>query len=220
MTTHYEHDLELIRRKIYRMADLAMEDVTRAVESLKNGDTGAAEKIIEDDRILDSLEVEIDEDCIRFIVTRQPAAVDLRLVLAMLKITTDLERIGDLSGNIAKETIRQDGAKPFKAFIDIPRMSGIATDMMRDTFAAMSEMDGKKARRVIERDVEIDALNLQVYRELFSYMAEESRLISRALGYIMVAKHLERIGDHIANIAERAVYYIEGVDIRHLPVSV
>ena len=220
MTTHFETDLEVIRRKIFRMADLAIESIARAVDSLKKGDTGMADCIIRDDTIFDSLEVDIDESCLRFLVTRQPAAVDLRLVLAMLKINTDLERIGDLAGNIAKETIRQGGAKPFKELIDIPRMADIANEMLKDTFDAMTTMDGVKARQVIERDKDIDGLNMQVYRELFSYMAEDPRLISRALGYIMVAKHLERIGDHVTNIAERAVYYIEGVDIRHMPRTV
>ncbi len=217
MTTHFENELEIIRRKIFRMADLAMESISMAVESLKKGDCDRADGIIRDDAVFDSLEVDIDESCLRFLVTRQPAAVDLRLVLAMLKINTDLERIGDLCGNIAKETIRQAGAKPFKELIDIPRMAQIDIGMLKDTFDAITARDGQKARLVIERDREVDALNMQVYRELFSYMAEDPRLISRALGYIMVAKHLERIGDHVTNIAERAVYYIEGVDIRHMP---
>lgn len=215
MTTHYEQELEQIRRMVFRLADAAMDAIRGSVDSLREGNMDLARQVIAGDAVLDGLEIEIDDLCVRFLVTRQPAAVDLRMVLAMLKINTDLERIGDLAGNIAKETVRQEGARPFKPLVDISRMSVIAIGMLKEVFDAMSTMDGAGARAVIARDREIDDLNMQIYRELFSYMAEDPRLISRALGYIMVAKHLERIGDHITNVAERVVFFIEGIDIRH-----
>jgi len=215
MTTHLELELEAIKQRIFEMADFAIESVAKAVESLKNGDLKAAKEIVGNDSRLDRLEVEIDEECIRILVTRQPAAVDLRFVLAMLKINTDLERIGDLASNIACETIRQEGRPPLKPLVDIPRMSEIAVGMIRGAFQSMTGMNAEAARDVIESDREMDALNLQIYRELFSYMAEKPESISQALGLIMAAKALERIGDHATNIAERIVYYIEGVDIRH-----
>ncbi len=215
MTTHFEQDLEGIRIKFFKMADLAIDAVYQSVEALRQSDSRLARSVIENDNLLDALEKEIDEDCIRFLVTRQPAAVDLRFVLVMLKSNTDLERIGDLSSNIAKECIKLGGKPPMKALVDIPRMAAIAVEMVRDTFTAIAEKNSMRARLVVKRDDEIDDLNTQVYRELFSYMMETPHTISQALGLIMVSKSLERIGDHISNIAERAVYYIEGVDIRH-----
>lgn len=215
MTTHLEQDLEFARAKIYEMADIAIESIARSVESLKNSDSSLAQKVIDDDSILDDLEIEIDNICIKILVTRQPAAIHLRLVLAMLKIDTDLERIGDLATNIAKETLKLKGRTILKPPLDIERMSKLAIGMIKDSFLAISEKNVAKAREVIERDNEIDKINIQIYRELFSYMAENPKSISDALGLIMAAKALERIGDHVTNIAERAIYYIEGVDIRH-----
>ena len=123
MQTHLELELEQIKIKIFEMADLSIEAIIDSIESLKNADITLANKVIEKDKLIDKLELDIDDECIKFLVTRQPAASDLRFVLAMLKINTDLERIGDLSTNIAKETIKIDGGALLKPLIDIPRMS-------------------------------------------------------------------------------------------------
>lgn len=215
MQTHLEMELEQIKIKIFQMADYAMEAVTSSVASLKNADFDLANSIIKNDYLINRLEVEIDDECIKFLVTRQPAASDLRFILAMLKINTDLERIADLAANIARETIRINGAPLLKPLIDIPRMSEIAVKMINDAFASMSEKDVEKAKDVILMDMEIDDLNTQIYRELFTYMSESYKNISQGFSLITVAKALERIGDHAKNIAERAVYYIQGEDIRH-----
>jgi len=215
MLTHLEQELENIKSKIFEMADYAIEAIAKSVKSLKESDPELAKTVVQNDTYLDSLEVEIDNECIKILVTKQPAAVHLRFVLAMLKINTDLERIGDLATNIAHEEISLAGRPTLKPLIDIPRMADISIEMLRDALAALTERDADKARAVIARDREIDMLNLQIYRELFTFMAEDNHAISPALGLIMVAKALERIGDHITNIAERAIYYIEGIDIRH-----
>ena len=215
MLTHLEMDLEQIKIKIFQMADYAMEAVTSSVSSLKNSDAALADHIIKNDELINRLEIEIDDECIKFLVTRQPAASDLRFILAMLKINTDLERIADLAANIAKETLRINGAPLIKPLIDIPRMSEIAVKMINEAFISITEKDVEKAKSVIEMDREIDALNMQIYRELFTYMGESSKNISQSLSLINVAKSLERIGDHTKNIAERAVYYIQGEEIRH-----
>ncbi len=215
MITHLEQELEGIKSKIYEMADYAIEFIAKSVRSLKEGDMPLAREVLKNDSILDSLEVEIDNECIRVLVTRQPAAVHLRFVLAVLKINTDLERIGDLATNIANETINLAGKPTLKPLVDIPRMADICVEMLREVFAAFTERNADRARAVIARDREVDMLNMQVYRELFTYMAGDHVAISQSLGLIMVAKALERVGDHVTNIAERAVYYIEGVDIRH-----
>ena len=215
MLTHLEMDLEQIKIKIFRMADYAMEAVTSSVSSLKSSDAALAEHIIKNDELINRLEIEIDDECIKFLVTRQPAASDLRFILAMLKINTDLERIADLAANIAKETLRINGTPLIKPLIDIPRMSEIAVKMISIAFTSITEKNVEKAKSVIEMDREIDELNMQIYRELFTYMGESSKNISQSLSLINVAKSLERIGDHTKNIAERAVYYIQGEEIRH-----
>jgi phosphate transport system protein len=215
MSTHLEQELEDIKIKMFTMTDLAIEAVLKSIESLKKSDVNLGQMVIDEDTKLDRLEVEIDDECVRLLITRQPAAVHLRMVLAFLKINTDLERIGDLASNIARETVRLNSRPTLKPLIDIPRMAVIATDMIRDCFAAMSEKDAARAEKVIATDKDIDEINTQLHRELFSYMAENPNSISEALGLIMVAKALERIGDHATNIAERVIYYIEGIDIRH-----
>lgn len=215
MQTHLEMDIEQIKIKMFEMADLATEAIKLSVESLKNADLILAKEIIKNDTRMDLLEIEIDDDCIRLIVTRQPAASDLRFALAMLKINTDIERIGDIATNIAKETLKINGTPLIKPLIDIPRMADIAIRMIQQAFASISEKDVEKAKAVITMDDEIDELNLQIYRELFTYMCEANRNISQSLSLIMVAKALERAGDHAKNVAERAIYYIQGEDIRH-----
>jgi phosphate transport system protein len=215
MQTHLEMDLEQIKIKIFQMADYAMEAVTSSVAALKSSDLDLAKVIIKNDEKINRLEIEIDDECIKFLVTRQPAASDLRFILAMLKINTDLERIADLASNIAKETIRINGTPLIKPLIDIPRMSEIAVKMINTAFISITEKNVEKAKSVIEMDTDIDELNMQIYRELFTYMGESSKNISQSLSLISVAKSLERIGDHTKNIAERAVYYIQGEEIRH-----
>jgi phosphate transport system protein len=215
MKTHLEQDIENVRAKIFEMADIAIETVVKAVDSLKSCDAALAGKVIESDSVLDELENTIDEMCVKILVTKQPAAIHLRLVLSMLKINTDLERIGDLATSIAKEAKRFEGRALFKSPVDIARMTSVAIEMIKDSFLAISEKNVALARQVIEKDNEIDALNVQIYRELLSYMAENPKIISDALSLTRVSKSLERIGDHATNIAERAIYYIEGVDVRH-----
>jgi phosphate transport system protein len=215
MPTHLELELQGITAKIFMMADLAIESIQNSVESLKGQDPKLAEHVLQRDNELDRLEVLIDEECIRLLVTRQPAAADLRLILTIIKTNTDLERIGDLSTNIANETLNSMGKPLLKPLVDIPRMAEIAVNMIKMAFRAISEKNPSLARDCIALDRQVDAINMQIYRELFSYMAENPSTISPSLGLIMVAKALERIGDHATNIAERAIYYIEGEDIRH-----
>ncbi len=215
MLTHLEQELNDLVRKILEMADIAIEAVTDAVQSLKNLDVKLAEKVLQRDTILDKLEIAIDEECSRLLVTKQPAAGDLRLILAILKSNTDLERIGDLATNIAKETIRLEGKSLLKPLIDIPRMTELCIKMITMAFQAITEKNIEYARQCIALDKDVDELNMQINRELFSFMVENPATISSAFGLIMVARSLERIGDHATNIAERAIYYIEGEDVRH-----
>ena len=179
MQTHLEMELEQIKIKIFQMADHAMEAVTSSISSLKNSDLDQADRIIKNDELINKLEIEIDDECIKFLVTRQPAASDLRFILAMLKINTDLERIADLAANIARETIRINGVTLLKPLIDIPRMSEIAVKMINLAFSSMTEKNVEKAKNVILMDKEIDELNMQIYRELFTYMGNPRKIFPR-----------------------------------------
>jgi phosphate transport system protein len=218
MQTYLEQEISNIKIKIFEMTDLVIESIESAVSALKNSDIELAQKIIKDDTVMDLLEIDIDNECIKLLVTRQPAASDLRFVLAMLKINTDLERMGDLATNIANEVIKINGAPLMKPLIDIPRMSERAIQMIRLSFEAITEKDVDKAKNVILMDDEIDQLNMQIYRELFTFMSESAKNIPQSFSLILVAKHLERIGDHAKNIAERGIYFIQGEDIRHRDV--
>lgn len=215
MTTHLEMELDHIKERVFEMADRSTESIEKTIAALKDLDLAATDRIIEKDSVIDELEKDIDDECIRILVTRQPAASDLRFVLAMLKINTDLERIGDLSVNIATETKHLCGKPHVKPLIDIPRMAAIAVEMLRSTLDAITTMDSEIAKKVIARDKDIDDLNKQLFRELFTIMMENPALISQAFSLIIIARLLERIGDHVTNIAERVVYFVEGVDIRH-----
>src|SRR4030042_2699494 len=157
MTTHLEQEIEDIKSKIFEMADLAIESIAKSVHALKESDADLAGKVIREDSALDNLEVEIDNECIKVLVTRQPAAVYLRFVLAMLKINTDLERIGDLATNIATEVVNLHGRPTLKPLVDIPRMAELCIGMLRDAFNAFTERDAEKDGNVIGRGRELDA---------------------------------------------------------------
>lgn len=215
MQTHLEQELQNVKLKMFEMMDIVIESVQKSIEALKNLDGKLADEIILKDEVIDQYEISIDNECVKVLVTKQPAASDLRLVLSILKINTDLERIGDLATNIAKQVKIIQGQKLIKPLVDIPRMAGICIEMLKDSFVAITEKDAQKAADIIKRDDEVDEIDIQVSRELLSFMLEDHKTISQALSMIMVTKAIERMGDHITNIAERAIYYIEGDDIRH-----
>ncbi|MFW5807444.1 MAG: phosphate signaling complex protein PhoU [Spirochaetota bacterium] len=214
-TTHLEQDLDRIRNKIFKMLDLSIESVQDSVSSLRSLNIRVAERIIDKDKSIDLLEKDIDDDCLKTIVTRQPAASDLRFLLAIMKINTDLERIADLSVTIARQTKKIEGQAFVKPLIDIPHMADIIVEMLKDSLDAITDKDSNKAQNVIKRDDILDNLNEQIYRELTTVMAENPRTISQSICLMRVSKSLERMGDHVTNIAEQAVFYIEGHDIRH-----
>jgi len=162
------------------------------------------------------MDVESDERCIRLLALHQPAASDLRFISTGLKITTDLERIGDNAVNICERAVELNEEPQLKPYIDIPRMAEIAQTMVKDSLDAFMRDDIVLAAEVIARDDEVDALNYQIYRELLSYMAEDAATIARATRILFVSKYLERIADHATNIAEMVVYMVKGRTIRHM----
>lgn len=211
----YEHDLEKLREKILRMGGLCEDAIERAMEALVTRSAALAAETIERDHLINRLEVEIDEQCIELLALRQPAGGDLRLVITGLKISTDLERIGDLSVNFCERVQDLLKAPPLKPLIDLPRMARISTSMVHDSLDAYVRRDTALAESVCARDDEVDELNEQIFRELLTYMMENPQNIPRALSLSMIARYLERIADHANNIAQMVIYLVNGKDIRH-----
>jgi phosphate transport system protein len=196
------------------MAGFAEAMVQRSVRALVERDDELARSAMAEDDRLDQLEKEIDEASMN-LLTKAPLAGQLRLIIVVLKITRDLERIGDESTTIARRAIELGREPQLKPYMDIPRMTELATAMLREALDAFVLGDTALAREIIPRDKEVDALNRQLHRELASYMIEAPSNISRCLHLMTISKSLERIADHAKNIAEEAVYLYEARDIRH-----
>lgn len=219
----YEGELQQLRTKILEMGGLVEKQIGDAVSSLVNRDSTLASEVIKRDHMVNRLDVDTDELCIRLLALHQPAARDLRFITTGLKITTDLERTGDMAQNICERALELNDEPPLKPYIDIPRMAEWAQGMLKDSLNAFVREDTELALKVCQRDDFIDDLTSQIFRELLSYMAEDPKTITRATRILFVAKYLERIADHATNIAEMVIYMVKGKSIRHmspLPSSV
>jgi len=212
----FETDLANLREKITRMGALVEDAIGGAMRALVERDPDLARETIERDHLVNRYEVEIDEQCIELLALRQPAAGDLRLIITGLKITTDLERIGDLAVNVCERVLDLLEAPPLKPLIDLPKMAEKARAMLRAALDSYVTRDADQAQQVCAMDDEVDRLNDQVFRELLTYMMESPANISRALGLIMISRYLERIADHATNLAEMVIYLAKGKDIRHM----
>jgi len=204
-----------LRERLLTMAGHAERAVALAVQALVNRDEKLARQVKDSDNTLDRFEIELDELCINLLALRAPMATDLRLITMSMKITQNLERIGDEATKIAKRVFELNNEPPLKPLVDIPRMASLATGMLREALDSFVQGDGQLARQVVRRDLEVDALNKQVHRELVSYMVENPQTITRCLQLMVVSKSLERIADHATNVAEDVVFFLEGRDIRH-----
>ncbi|RMG85264.1 MAG: phosphate transport system regulatory protein PhoU [Candidatus Dadabacteria bacterium] len=214
----YEADLERLQQQILRMGALVEQAIGDAMGALVDRDPERARAVIARDHEINRHEVEIDERCIELLALRQPAAGDLRLIITGLKISTDLERIGDLAVNMSERALELVAEPPLKPLIDLPRMAEAAQAMVRRSLDAYVNRDADAAKAVCESDDEVDRLNDQIFRELLTYMLENPANISRALGLILIARYLERIADHATNISEMVIYLVKGKDIRHTHV--
>jgi phosphate transport system protein len=210
-------DEELVRLNglVLQMGSLVEMAIKNSVQSIVERDNELARKVIDGDHQVNTLDIEIDEESIRLIALRQPKAGDLRLITTAMKITADLERMGDLAVNIAQRAIELNKEPVLKEYIDIPRMREIAQGMTRDALDAFVKRDMKLAKDVIMRDDEIDDLKHKILSELLFLMTENSSIICRAMRVTFVAQYLERIADHATNMAEMVLYLIEGKIIRH-----
>jgi phosphate transport system protein len=206
----YHKDLHKLREEILSMGSLVGKAIGDSVLSLKNRDAEMAQKVIDMDDQIDAIDHSIEEDCMRLLALQQPMARDLRLIISVLKMSIDLERMGDLALEIAVITKITANAPPVKPLIDIPRMSEICQDMLMNTMKALENKDAELAKQVAKRDDEIDMLFDQIRRELITIMIEDPKKLSGAQHLTFVARYLERIGDHITNLCENVVFMVTG----------
>ena len=216
---HFDEELDELKTKLLRMAGLAEDQIDKALTALITRDSTLARQVIERDHAVNALDVEIDEDSIRLLALHQPAARDLRLVTTAMKIATELERISDLAENISERAIELNEEPQLKPYIDIPMMGKMARAMVKESIDAFVKDDAALARKVLTNDDFVDDLMEQIFRELLSFMIEDTRTITRAIRLSFIAKYLERIADHATNIAELVVYLVEGKIIRHTTIS-
>lgn len=215
MKRFFDTELETFRSQLILMGETSIRQVRDAIKALVDADVGLADRVIAADDELDLLEIQIDDEAIRYMNLRAPVATELRLVIVGMKASHDLERVGDEATSIAKRSVRLAAEPPLKPYVDIPRMAGIALEMLRDALDCFLDGDADKALSVCRRDAEVDQINKQLYRELTSYMIEKPGTISRALELMFISKSIERIADHATNIAEEMIYLAKGKDVRH-----
>jgi len=208
--TSFERHLHELQDDVLVLSSMVEKAIYRSMEALKNRDLELAKQVIADDSEIDRKRFDIEEKCIELIVTQQPVASDLRIIVAVLNIIIDLERIGDHSEGVGKITLMIGNEPPLKPLIDLPRMAQKTGDMLRRSLDAFVNRDAEAARRISKEDDEIDALYDQVFRELLTFMAEDSRTITRATRLIWVAHNLERSADRVTNICERVVFVVTG----------
>jgi phosphate transport system protein len=212
---HFDREIEELKELLLRMGAMVEEQITLSIGALLERDTTIAQRVIDNDAAIDQMELDVDQHTIALIATMQPAAVDLRFVAAAMKITPELERIADLAVDICERAIELNREPPLKPLIDIPRLARMAQDMVRQSLDAFVRRDGTLARDVIARDDEVDLLTEQSFRELLTYMLEDSRNISRAIRLTFIGKYFERMADGATNICEMVVYLVEGKVIKH-----
>jgi phosphate transport system protein len=212
---HFEEELAQLKARLLEMGGLAEDRVRLAVRALVDRDRELVERVVTNDAQINALHIEIDDRCFKMLALHQPMAVDLRGIVAAVKINTDLERVGDLAVNISEAVSRYLEHAPVKELIDIPRMAVIAQDMLRDALDAYVRRDLVLARDVLNRDDELDSLKTMVFRELLDHMLRDRSTIEPSLDLILVSRHLERIGDHATNVAEDVIFMVSAKDVRH-----
>jgi len=208
-------ELEETKELVVKMAKLVQEAIDKAIKSLNDQNVELAEEIIKGDDDIDALEVEIERRCVRMLALYQPEASDLRLVMGIYKMVSDLERMGDEAENIAERSIFLAQEPPLKPYVNLTLMAEAVKDMVSDSVICFLQRDTMLAKKIIEKDDMIDELYHQLERELITYVMEDPRNIKRVIHLSFVARHFERIADHAENIAEMAIYWAEGEMVKH-----
>ncbi len=215
MERFFDEELKSLKEKLLRMAGLVEEAIELAIEALKDRKEEPARQVLSQEAEINALDVEVDETCLRLMALRQPMAGDLRFITSAMKITSELERMGDLAVNVAEQALILAPLPLLKPLIDIPRMARLAQAMVRDAINAFINRDEALARSVCERDDEVDDLDEQIFRELLTYMMEDKANVKRAVALILVSRNLERLADHATNVGEDVIYLVKGKTIKH-----
>ncbi|MDB5810357.1 MAG: Phosphate-specific transport system accessory protein PhoU [Betaproteobacteria bacterium] len=225
MTDHsskqYDIELEALRSRVLEMGGLVESQILTAIDGLTSGDLHALDRVVMEDHRVNALEVSIDTDCSQLIARRQPAAGDLRLVLAVIKIVTDLERIGDEAAKIARmgKQSYSRARMPSTPVAAVKHVGDIAIGMLRKALDALARLDPVAAASIVREDIAIDEEFRGIVRQLITFMMEDPRTISQSLEILWIAKAIERIGDHSKNMAEQVIYIVKGTDVRHTSVE-
>ena len=216
MERHFERDLGQLKERLLVMAGLAERAVHQSVQAVFEKNENLANRVLEEEPAINEMQIEIDDRVMQLVALQAPMAVDLRFVLCASRINNDLERIGDQAVNIAQSALRILRHPQVKPYVDLPRMSELAEGMVRESLNALVHGDADLAKSVLIRDDEVDHLRDQIFRELLTYMMENSAVVFPAFELVLITKNLERIGDHATNIAEDVIYMVAGRDVRHL----
>ena len=218
MERHFDEELNDLRRDLLKMAVIVQEAIYKSIDALKGRDKAKAQEVIDADDKIDELELVIDEKCIDLIVRHQPMAGDLRLITTGMKINSELERIADLAVDISQRVLEMVDKPLLKPLIDIPKLSTIAQNMVKDAIESFVKKDVELAKKVVLSDSEADKLRNLIQAELINdYMAKDASTAPRAVPLLLITRHLERICDHTTNIAEDVVYMVEGKVVKHHP---
>jgi len=212
---HFQEDLDLLKARLLEMGGLAEERVREAIHGLMDREPAAIEAVLTGDEPINDLHMEVDDRCFKLLALHQPMAADLRVIVAAVKINTDLERVGDLAVNIAEAGKRYLQHPPVKPLIDIPRMADLAQRMLRDSLDAFVRRDQALAESVLAADDILDSLKTEIFRELLTFMLQTPGTIEPSLDLILISRHLERIGDHATNVAEDVIFILSARDVRH-----
>jgi phosphate transport system protein len=215
MTQHFQKEIETLKRRLLSLGTVVEETVRSAVQAVSDRDRKLAARIIEGDMAIDNLEVSIEEECLKLLALHQPVAIDLRFLIAVIKMNSDLERIADLAVNIAERAAFLATQPPLEIPFDFPAMSAKTQAMLRHSLDALVNLDGRLAAEVCRDDDEIDAINREMYACVREGMRANPDAVERLLHMLAVSRHLERIADHATNIAEDVIYMVEGEIVRH-----
>ena len=215
----FDEELKDLRERVLKLGCMVENAIRDSVNALVERDSDLAKEVIKRDHLINALDVGIDEECVRLIALRQPLARDLRLITTAMKITTDLERMGDMAVNIAERALELNEEPQLKPFVNIPKMAELAQSMVRDALDAFVTGCSRLPYEVIKRDDEVDDLTVKNFEELLSFMIQDPKRIPLAIKRTYIAKYLERIADHATNIAEMIIYMCRGKMIRHTEIS-
>lgn len=216
----FDSELEAVRSAVLQMGGLVEEQILNAIETLSSGDLDAIDRVIANDRQVNRLEVDLDERCSHIIARRQPTAGDLRMIMTVIKMITDLERIGDEAEKIARMArMIHEANRAHLPRIELAHMAEVAVAMLRKALDAFARLDVQAAAQVVRQDQVVDEEFKAVIRQLITFVMEDPRTISRSIEVLFIAKAIERIGDHAKNMSEYTVYMVKGRDVRHTGVE-